>query len=389
MTSRERVLAAIDRKPVDRIPLDMVITYSAFYKLAKYMGWDHLKVESANIYGVTYTDPEMALKMNLDCIYVGLNPPSPTAPLRYGIDKEYTNEFGQIYRMVTQPNGTIEYEFINNPLKDFTLEDFENWELPNPENDAVFEGLEEHCRYIYNNTDLAIAANFGASLFNAPSFMRNMEVYFVDMGEEPEIIELITEKFLDYYTKMYNKALDIAGKYISFIRTDNDDFGTQQGPMISLSSFRTFFKPYFKQFYDSIKAKFAQVNPDGRLMKHSCGDNTIFLDDFIEIGVDLLDPLQPLAGKMSREFLSNYRGRISFHGGIDTQKVLPSGTPEDVYADVRDAIRHLASPTGYICASAHHILGDVPPQNIIALRDAVLEFGQVTDGRLVNLDPFL
>ena len=88
---------------------------------------------------------------------------------------------------------------------------------------------------------------------------------------------------------------------------------------------------------------------------------------------------------MSRELLSGYKGRIAFHGNVDTQDVLPHGTPEDIREDVRDAIRHLASPSGYVCGPVHHILGDVPSQNIIAMRDAVLELGQIKDGRLVNL----
>ena len=120
-------------------------------------------------------------------------------------------------------------------------------------------------------------------------------------------------------------------------------------------------------------------------MKHGCGDNSIFINDYIEIGVDILDPLQSTAGKMSRDLLATYKGRIAFHGNVDTQKVMPYGSPDDVRKDVKDAIRHLASPSGYICGPVHHILGDVPPRNIIALRDAVLEYGQVKDERLINL----
>jgi uroporphyrinogen decarboxylase len=164
-----------------------------------------------------------------------------------------------------------------------------------------------------------------------------------------------------------------------------DDFGTQQGPLISLDLFREQVKPYLKSFYGNVRKKFAEVNPLGRLMKHSCGDNSIFINDFIDIGVNILDPLQSSSGKMTRELLAGYRGRIAFHGNINTQKVMPYGSPADVREDVKDAIRHLASPSGYICGPVHHILGDVPPENIIALRDAVLEYGQVKDGKLVNL----
>jgi uroporphyrinogen decarboxylase len=385
MTSRERVQAAIDHKPIDRIPLDMTISYTAHNKLCDLMKWDHLRVETASIWSVAFPTPEFYEKMSLDCIYVGLKPPPGTPSIRFGVDQTFTNEFGQEYVKVVQSSGAIAYELTNAPAKDFTIEDLKNWKLPDPLDDAIFDGLVEKCKDLYENTDKALVGYFGASIFSAPSFIRGMEQWFVDMIEEPEFTHLFMKRFHDYYTKIYSKALDLVGKYLSFVRTDMDDFGSQFGSFISPHLFREQVKPYLKSFYDSIKAKFAEVNPLGRLMKHSCGDNSAFIDDYIEMGVDMLDPLQSRAGKMSREFLSGYKGRIAFRGNVDTQDVMPYGSPDDVRADVKDAIRHLASPSGYVCGPVHHILGDVPPENIVALRDAALLYGQVKDGKLVNL----
>ncbi|MDR1129080.1 MAG: hypothetical protein LBL20_07190 [Treponema sp.] len=385
MTSRERVLAAIDHKPVDRVPLDMTISYTAHNNLCRYMNWDHLCVKNASIWSVAFPDPEFHEKMNIDCVYVGLNPPSGIPPLQFNIDETYTNEFGQSYRKTITSTGAISYDFTNAPAEDWTLEDLENWQMPDPLDEAIFEGLYERCKYIYENTDKALVGYFGGSLFSVSSHIRGMENWYVDLMTEPEFTGLFMRKFLDYYAKMYNKALDIAGKYISFLRTEMDDFASQQGPLISPLVFREQVKPLLGQFYAGLKAKFAEVNPQGRLMKHACGDNSAFIDDYIDIGVNMLDPVQPNTACMTRDFLSKYKGRIAFHGNINTQQVMPYGTVEEVWEDVKDSLRHLAGPSGFICGPTHHILGGVPPENIIALRDAVLEMGQVKDGVLVNL----
>ena len=385
LTSRERVHAAIDNKPIDRIPLDMTLSYVAHNKLCDYMKWDGLRVDNANIWSTVSPPPEFCDKMSIDCIYLGLRPPKGTPVLRYNQDETYTNEFGLKFKKVVKVSGAIAYELTNAPAKDFTIEDLKNWQMPNPLDDEIFEGLHDKCKYLYENTDKALVGNFGASLFSTPSFIRGMEEWFIDMIDDPDFTLLFIERFCDYYIKMYSRVLDVAGKYISIIRSSIDDFGSQRGPFISQDLFKNLVKPYLKKFYDIIKAKFAEVNPLGRLMMHSCGDNSIFIDDFIEIGVDMLDPLQSTAGKMSRKFLAGYKGKIAFHGNIDTQEVMPNGSPDDVREDVKDAMRHLASPSGFICGPVHHVLGDVPPENMIALRDAVLEYGQVKDGKLVNL----
>jgi uroporphyrinogen decarboxylase len=349
------------------------------------MKWDSLRVEDANIHSTVFPSPEFQEKMHNDCIYVNLKSPPGTPKFKYNVNETYTNEFGQMYKKVVKKSGAIAYELINAPAKDFSMEDLKNWQMPNPQDDQIFDGFYEKCKYLYENTDKALVGAFGASMFTTPSLIRGMEEYFINMIDDPDFTILFIERFCDYYTKMYLKALDIAGKYFTFLRTDVDDFGTQQGPIISPEHFKKQVKPYLKSFYGSIKAKLSKVNPACRLMKHSCGDNSIFIDDFIDIGMDILDPLQSKAGTMSRKLLAGYKGRIAFHGGIDTQEVMPYGSANEIKEEVKDAIRHLASPSGFIIAPAHHLLGDIPSENIITLRDAALEYGQLKDGKLINL----
>lgn len=386
MSSRERIHAAINHQAVDRVPFDFTITVPAYNKLVKHLGWDHLAVDnSMNIYSVAGPDPEFHEKMDLDCIYVFLNPPSGTPKLQWGKDQVYTDEFGQTYRLVTHGECSTEYELTNTPMADFEVEDLLHYNWPNPLDDAIFDGLYDRCRDYYMNTDKALVGYFRGTVFTTPSLLRGMAQWFEDLLLEPEFANALMAKFCDYYSQLYCKALDIAGQYISFLRVDMDDFGSQAGPLISAPLFREMVKPHLKRFYDNLREKFKEVNPECRLMKHSCGDNLIFMEDYIDLGIDVFDPVQPRTVSMSREALERFKGRIAFHGGIDTQSVLPQGSVEDVYAEVKDAIAHLASPSGYICASAHHVAGDVPPENILAMRDAVMKYGKIVDGKLVNI----
>lgn len=384
MTSRERIDAAINQKPVDRVPMDMTITFDAYNNFVRHQGWDHLVVDNALANSsVVFPAPEFYDRMNIDCIWVPLKPPSRVKPFKYG-QPEFVSEWGQTFKKVLQ-NGITEYEVASAPLTDLRLEDLEDYDWPNPEEDCIFDGLLEKCKDLYENTDKALVGFFGGSIFTLPSLLRGMEEWMVDLIAEPEFAKAVISKFCDYYTRLYCKALSIAGRYISIVRMDYDDYGTQNGPLISPQMFRDQIMPYHKKFYDAVRETLHKENPNGKLMKHSCGDNLALIDDYVAMGMDILDPLQPRTRFMSREKLGAYKGRIVFHGGIDTQVTLPSGTPQDVAKDVKDAIKNYASPSGYIVATAHHVPGDVPPDNIIALRDAVLEYGKVKDGRLVNL----
>jgi uroporphyrinogen decarboxylase len=124
------------------------------------------------------------------------------------------------------------------------------------------------------------------------------------------------------------------------------------------------------------KEELTKRNPRGKIMLHSCGSVRPFMQDWADMGLDVLDPIQPRAKDMDTAAIKAQVGdRLSFHGGIDIQSVLPFGTTEEVRQEVRQRIKDLAPGGGYIVAPAHNVQGDVPPQNLVAMRDAVEEFG--------------
>ena len=163
------------------------------------------------------------------------------------------------------------------------------------------------------------------------------------------------------------QLLKDVGPYVDVIVT-GDDLGMTAGPMMSPASYRRFIKPYHAELFSAIKQRIS-----GKIFFHSCGNVYRLLGDFADVGVDLLNPVQVSAGEMgdTARLKREFGDRLSFCGAIDTQRVLPHGTPEDVRAEVRRRIRDLAPGGGYVVAAVHCIQPDVPPENIVAMCDEV------------------
>jgi uroporphyrinogen decarboxylase len=157
--------------------------------------------------------------------------------------------------------------------------------------------------------------------------------------------------------------LDAVGPYIQVIGF-YDDFGIQTGPMISPSLFRELIKPHLKEIFDRVHEL-----SDARVFLHSCGSVYEFMEDFIEVGVDILNPVQTSAFNMAPGLLKEQFGdRIAFWGGgCDVQRVLPLGSPDDVRRDVRERIGILGEGGGFVFAPIHNILADIPPENVAAM----------------------
>lgn len=152
--------------------------------------------------------------------------------------------------------------------------------------------------------------------------------------------------------------------------------GQQGGTLLSPAMFRGIIKPRFARLYREAKRMLLECNPDGKIMAHTDGDVYPFIPDYIEMGLDVLNPVQPYVAEMEHGRLKRKFGdRLSFHGGIDLQRVLPFGTPDEVRQEAVKTMRALGVGGGYILAPTHYLLPDVPPENVIALRDAVMEEG--------------
>ena len=381
MTPRERYVAASNHRPVDRLPLDMTFSIGAYNSLARYLG-DLPVISECGTNCNVYPDVSFYKKMGIDVMYLLIGSPSTVTPFHYG-DDSFTTEFGFIYKKIVLPNGELDYEISNVPMKGFEIEDWEAFPWPDPEDPQIHATLKERAKAVMEQEDMALGGYFNASIFTMPSLMIGMEEFLYRLAAEEEYAYYIMNRFTDYYIRLYNRALDECGQYLTFLRIDMDDFGTQNGVFISREMFNRLVRPYEERLCSEVKKHFLKYNPEGLIMKHTCGDVTELLPDFAGMTIDVLNPIQARTRSMRRELVyEKAGGKLAFMGAIDTQHIMVRGTVRDVYEDVRDAIAKLAPDgTGYIIGPSHHLQSDIPPENMLAMRDAAHRYGRIVNGR--------
>jgi uroporphyrinogen decarboxylase len=200
-----------------------------------------------------------------------------------------------------------------------------------------------------------------ADVWQRPALVRGWEGMFVDMAEHPEWVHFLGRKFTDFYLEDYTRAAESTRGRIDLYLLISD-LGSQHGPLISRAMFHEFVAPFLKEMIDHIHRLGARV------LFHSCGAIRPFIADLISLGVDVLDPIQPVGSGMTPESLkADFGDRLSFHGGIDMQKLLPFGTPDQVKAEALQYCATLGKGGGYILGPAHLFQPDVPPENILAV----------------------
>jgi uroporphyrinogen decarboxylase len=202
-----------------------------------------------------------------------------------------------------------------------------------------------------------------ADVWQRPALVRGWEGMFIDMAERPDWAHYLCRQFTDFYLEDYTRAAEVTQGRIDIYLLISD-LGSQKGPLISRSMFRDFVAPYLREMIVCIHKL------GGKVLFHSCGNIGPFIPELIGLGVDILDPIQPVAPEMSPERLKAEFGKhLCFHGGLDMQKLLPFGTCEEVREAAHRYCEVLGSGGGYILSPAHLFQPDVPPENIIAVYD--------------------
>jgi uroporphyrinogen decarboxylase len=375
MTRRERVLAALEHREPDRVPMHMTITVEAYENLKQHMGLAIDEEPNVGRWTGVPIHPEVADAFGLDIIRLpnpldkAQNRPELTDPEAAFIDEWHC----QWYK-IPRPDGGFYYEIMDPPLADATVEDLDNFPWPEPE--GVAEGAVGQFRQVRETTDLAIMTKIGGAVFELATYMRGMQQWYTDLVLNPAFATRLMAKIAEIQAQRDINALQAVGQYIDILRLSGEDMGTQERPLISLQMFRDLVQPHLKKVWSTAKEHLLAQNPRGKIMLHSCGSVRPFIEDWIAMGLDVLDPIQVSAkGMDTAELKAQFGDRLVFHGAIDTQHVLPFGTPEDVREEVRRRIGDLAPGGGYILAPVHNVQADVPPENLIAMRDAVEAFG--------------
>jgi len=341
MNHRERVLNAIRCKKVDRVPYDFWAEEPALERLFSFYG--------------TRDFDFILEKYDIDIRHV-----EAIMPDEKNCGSYFQNFWGERYIYKQSKWGKIR-EDISGALSNANdISDLENFNWPDPDN-FDYSKLKSTCSK-YN--EYAIMYGF-ADIWQRPCLVRGMENALMDLYINPEWVHFLGRKFTDFYIKDYKNAFHQSGERIDIFLVISD-LGSQNGPLISLEIFDEFIAPYLKELVDCIHGLGAYA------MYHSCGAISPFIERLIEIGVDILDPIQPVNSEMLPENLKEkYSGRITFHGGIDVQTLLSKGSPEEVKEGIKHYLNVFGNNGGYICSPSHLFQPDIPPENIEAFYETV------------------
>jgi uroporphyrinogen decarboxylase len=375
MTPRERVLAALNHQEPDRVPLDIgggvstSIVVEGYDRLKAHMGVASETWEISKAFRVAQVDEPVMQRLGADLRPLLIKPAANWTPPSCE-PGTMVDIWGIKWKKTAYGDGCYYWEMVEHPLAEATIEDLETFPWPDPWDPGLTAGLEEEVRVLYEYTDYAIMADARFKSFWELGYMlRGIEQMYIDLLKNPEFVTALMDKLFEINTIVTGRFLDIVGPYIQVFRT-TDDMATQQRLMMKPATYRALLKPYYRQFIEFIKSK-----TEAKIFYHSCGNITDIVDDLAEIGVDAINPVQVSAMGDTAQLKARFGHKISFWGAIDSQRVLPFGTVEDVEAEVQRRIRDLAPGGGYVVAGVHTIQPDVPPQNIVAMADAARRYG--------------
>jgi uroporphyrinogen decarboxylase len=313
-----------------------------------------------------YYDERLLEKLDIDFRHVWFqSPDKPKSKLHP--DGTVTDEWG----ITWSREGSYPVEF---PLKDADIKDLETYPWPMPDAGWNVDQLRERSKYLYENTDYAVVAKAvygGGGIFERCYYLRSIDNFFVDMTVNKEFAKYLLDKVVEVEMAYWKIYLNAVGPYVHIIQRASD-LGTQLSPFISPQMYREFLKPVERRIMEYLKS----LAPQAKLWFHSCGAVSSLIDDFIDIGVQILNPVQPLAAGMdSFDLKKRYGRRLSFHGGIDLQEALP-GSKDDVRKEVETRIQAFGPGGGYILAPANHIQHDTPAENVVLLYTYAREYGR-------------
>ena len=384
LTSRERVRLALNHRETDRIPRDLggtavsTITLGACDALTDYLAkTEGLRVRSgqvrfANRWGQTVCPDEAILeRFKIDTRPIFCGPTRHWRDMWYQDGKLFVDEWG-VLRQRSSESKYHYYDIIGNPLADATtVDDLERFRWPSGTDEGRVDGLREEAKYLYDKTDYALVGNIvGIDIFELTWFLRGFENALMDLMINQEFAHHVLRKITDIQLQKSELFLDAVGECLDVVVL-GDDLATQDSLFLSPEAYRTMVKPYQKELFDLVKAK-----TPAKLLYHTDGAVRPLIDDLIELGADILQPVQVTAvGMDSARLKADFGEKVTFWGGIDNQHIVPHGTTEEVKAEVERRIRDFSPGGGYVFAAGHNIQFDVPPENVVALFDHAYEVG--------------
>ena len=371
---------ALEFKEPDRIPIDLdgwatYFTEGAYRNLLQHLGIEE-EPRINDWFLVSGVSESILQRFGVDFRRIGLGTPDGFRSKTYP-DGSWDDEWGVRKRKVAHRNPrtgqTAHYaEMIEPPLAHASIDDLEGYPWPDPDDPGRYRGLSELVKRLHETTDNAlVAAAISDGIFEKAQALRGMQRFFEDLLINPEFAARLIDRILRIQLAIFDRYLAIVGPYVEMVET-SDDYGMQTGPLLSPGLYREMLKPAHRRLNIFIKER-----TRAKIYLHSCGSIAEILDELIDAGIDVINPVQPRAKDMdSVRLKSRFGGRVVFHGGVDEQYVLPHGSIEEVREEVTRRIRAFAPGGGYIFAPAHNIQDDVPPENVVAMFETALEIGR-------------
>ncbi len=421
MNSRVKVKSALNFKETGAIPIDFSghrssgISAIAYNKLRKYLGLEHRAIKVYDmVQQLAIVDDDVLDIFGVDTIEMGrgflldeadwkpwvlpdgtpCKIPYYVKTIRHGDDWIAMGSNGQ--KLGLQKKGCLYFEQSYFPLaeRDFNTDIFDDLEeqlenqiwsaVPHPGahlplSEENLKLMAEKAKALRESSDKAIIGIFGGNMFEIPQMLFRMDNYLLYMAMYPEQTLQFSEKLCNIHLRNLGKWLSAVGPYIDIV-IFGDDLGGQTGPLLSPEMYQTYYKPFHKKLWARAKEL-----ADVKVQLHCCGSVKMLLPDLIDAGLDAINPVQISCDDMDASVLKKEFGsQLTFWGGgCDTQTILPNSSPEEIKKHVKSQLEIWCKGGGFVFQQVHNIMADVPPENIVAMFEAVKEFNK---NKLQNQD---
>jgi uroporphyrinogen decarboxylase len=399
--SRSRILTALNHQEPDKLPIDLGgmgstgITAIAYNSLKSYLGiqegetrifdiiqqlaivepliLNRFKVDVLPIYraplGLDFTKPKWKSWQLADGSqgYV----PEGFCPMKNTNGERIFHDSG-INITYKMPVNGLYFDEVSHPLADATsVAEIESQFYLDDISEDEISWMQAEAKYFFTHSEKALMAHYRGSILEVAQSLRGWERFMMDLILEPKLAEALIRKITDHHLFNLSRFLDALKDFTQII-VMGDDLGNQKGLQMSPALYRKMIKPYHQQIYEYVKN-----NSNFFLFLHSCGSIYPLIPDLIEIGVDILNPVQITASEMNPKKLKEEFGNdiVFWGGGADTQGVLTFGSPEQVRNHVRELIDIFAPGGGFVFNQVHNIQANVPPENIVAMFDTAVDYG--------------
>jgi len=382
MNSRERILTTLDHREPDRVPFDLAgttwtgIANGAYQKLRMFLGKDSEEPVWSDVVQQIVIPSDEILKI-LEVDTRGLFPLTSHNWDVYdkltdkGDNWEYHDEWSFTHHF--PKTGGLWFSLVKHPMENIVpdVNEISRFNWPAASDRERIKGLREKAVRFKEQGKIVMLKGLCAGIFEMHQRFRRMTNALVDPLLYPEFSDLLIGKIADLKIEFWTMALAELADIVDVI-AEADDYGTQESQLIDPDHFRLYYKPHITRIIEAMRKN----APGAKIMFHSCGNVRPIIPDFIEMGVNILNPVHINAAGMEPYQLKKDFGKdiVFWGGGVDTQKILARGTPGEVSDDVAKNIDALAPGGGFVFAAVHNIQSEVPPQNIISMVESIKKF---------------